>query len=251
MTDERGQEPRRRFSWPVAFAVVAVVTILAATGVALYVIRVTHALPGQVMEGGRAVLKDLQNIAQAFHSGTVTTSFISYATEMEGSSYLQFLTLKEVEVFERKDSAATFWGLVQLPDVVVRARAPVEYTYYVDFDKKWDLRLEQQTIRVVAPPIEFNMPAIDASEIRFDVVAGSVLRDEAAAIEALRNGLTQASKLRARENIPLIRELGRKQTAEFVEKWLAHSFSDATSYRVVVFFSDEVARPNSDGVRPR
>jgi len=236
------EEALSRVTWPVAFAVVSVAAIIAAAFVTVYVVKTARDVPGQVLEGGRAVLKDLQKIAEAFTTGTVTTSFLSYATEVSGSNYLQFATLKQVEVFERKDSAATFWGQLELPDVVVRARAPVEYTYYVDFDKKWEFQLQDQTIRVRAPVIEFNAPAIDASGLQFEVVEGSVFRSEDTALEALRTGLTEAAKTRALQNVPLIREMGRRRIAEFVEKWLARSFSDASGYRVEVVFADEAAK---------
>ena len=236
-------EPHRpAVSWPVAFAIVGVVAILAGAAVVVYVVRVTRDVPAAVLESGREALRDIREIAQAFRTGTVTTSFISYATEVSGSNYLQFATLKQVEVFERKDSAATFWGQLQLPDIVVRARVPVEYTYYVDFDKKWEFRLEGQSIRVTAPPIEYNQPALDASEIRFEVVEGSFFRSEGAALEGLRRGLTEASRTRARANVALVREMGRRRIGEFVEKWLARTFSDAPSYKVVVLFADEVPR---------
>jgi hypothetical protein len=234
------ESPRRsRSPWPLVF----VISFLALLGAMLYVFQSLRAVPGDVVESGREVLHDLERIAEAFHRGTVTTSFLSYATEVSGSNYLQFATLKQVEVFERKDSAATFWGALELPDVVVEARAPVEYTYYLDLNGEWRFTLDGLVVRVLAPPIEFNSPAIDASAIRYEVRAGSILRNEAAALEKLREGLTEASRRRARENIVLVRELGRKKTIEFTEKWLTRSFTDAPSHRVELRFADEVRRP--------
>ena len=49
-----------------------------------------------------------------------------------------------MEVFERTDSATVFWGQLALPDVVVRARAPFEYTYYLDLNKTWELTLKKK-----------------------------------------------------------------------------------------------------------
>ena len=45
--------------------------------------------------------------------------------------------------------------------------------------------------------------------------------------------------MRAKENIQLVRENGRKQTADFVEKWLSKSFTDGKQYPVKVYFPDE------------
>jgi hypothetical protein len=42
----------------------------------------------------------------------------------------------------------------------------------------------------------------------------------------------------------LIRENARKQTADFVEKWLSKAFTDGKAYPVKVYFPDE-ASPGS------
>jgi len=39
--------------------------------------------------------------------------------------------------------------------------------------------------------------------------------------------------------VPLVRENGRRQTTEFIEKWLLKSFTDGKQYPVKVFFPDE------------
>jgi hypothetical protein len=71
----------------------------------------------------------LAEVAAAFQRGTITTSFISYATSIEGTHHLQFATLKQTELFARNDETTTGFGYIPLPEVVVEARAPVEYTY--------------------------------------------------------------------------------------------------------------------------
>ena len=131
------------------------------------------------------------------------------------------------------------WGQLQLPDVVVRARAPVEYTYWVDLDGAWDFRMEGQRIRVRAPAIEFSRPAVDVSELRYEVAADSLLRDEELALERLRAGITEMSRRRAADNVELIRELARRETEEFVARWLAARFVDGDDFTVEVLFADE------------
>ena len=97
------------------------------------------------------VLESGRSIVEAFQAPEPSRrSFISYAAEISGSSYLQFASLKEIEVFERTDSATVLWGQMALPDVVVRAEAPVEYTYYLDLDEEWKLLIEEQNILVQA-----------------------------------------------------------------------------------------------------
>ncbi len=232
-------EPRRpsHAPWALALAVVALVAIVVAGG--LYVFHSVRTLPGDVLEGGRAALRDLREVAAAFRSGTVTTTFRGYATQIAGTSRLQFAELRQEESFERRDSEAVLWGTFALPDVVVEARAPVTYTYYLDLDKEWRFRLEGRDVLVVVPPVEWNPPAADVSALRFEVREGSVLRDEQVVLDRLRGELTPLLAHRARQHVPLVREAGRRKVEAFVETWLVQRFADGRGYRARVVFADE------------
>lgn len=224
-------------AWPIAFAVVAVVALL--VGAALYVFRSLRDLPGDAVEATRGLIRELETVAEAFRRGSVETTFISYATTVSGNTYLQFATLRQTEVFTRLDQASILWGNLDLPDVVVSATAPVEYTAYLDLDDPWRFELAGNRVRVLAPDIRFNTPAIDASEIRYEVRQSSLLRDEQVALQQLKRGLTEMSKARAREQVEIVREIGRRKTEEFVANWLLRAFDDAEDYTVEVVFPDE------------
>ncbi|MCB1054263.1 MAG: hypothetical protein KDD11_01970 [Acidobacteria bacterium] len=229
-------------------AVLGVVAML--LGTFLYVFHSLRKIPGEAVAEGRKVLADLGRVAAAFNQGTVTTSFLSYATEIEGSSYFQFATLKQTEVFERRDAASTLWGYLELPAIVVRATAPVETTYYVDLDGRWEFTSDGHRIHVVAPPIRFNTPAVDVSKLRLEVAAGSLLRDEQQALDRLREGITHLSFQRARENIPLVRETARQRVEAFVGQWLAERFVDGDDFDVEVRFRDELPYSGIPSLRP-
>ncbi len=224
-------------AWPVALTLIALTAML--VGAFVYVFHSLRRMPAELVESGRSVAGDLERVARAFRTGTVTTSFISYATRVNGSSFLQFARLRQVEVFERRDEATALWGMLDLPELVVRATAPVEYTYYLDLDGVWDLRLEGKKLLVVAPPIEFNQPAVDASRIEYEVRAGSLLRDEREALRRLKDGITRMSVERARDNLPLVREVGRREAERFVADWMAVRFLDGGDYTVELVFPDE------------
>jgi len=232
-------EPRRpsHAPWALAAAAVAIVAIL--TGGALYIVRSARSVPTEVIEGGRQALRDLREVAAAFRTGTVTTTFRGYATEVSGTTRLQFAELRQEESFERRDSEAVLWGTLSLPDVVVEARAPVTYTYFLDLDKEWRFRLEDRDVLVVVPPVEWNRPAVDVSALRFEVREGSVLRDEQVALDRLRSELTPLLDRRARQHVPLVREAGRRKVEAFVETWLVQRFADGRDYRARVVFGDE------------
>lgn len=207
-------------------------------------------LPGDTLDQtgkliGRAG-KAVADVASAFHQGKITTEFISYATTVHSDRYLQFATLKQVEVFTRKDEATTGFGYIPLPEVVVEARAPVEYTYYLDLNGKWEFVLKDSVLHVFAPAIRFNKPAVDASAITYEVKKGYFKTAEAQ--ENLKKSITSLVALKARENIPLVRENGRRQVTEFVETWLMRSFADGKQHPVRVFFPGE--KPPA-GLEPR
>jgi hypothetical protein len=224
---------------------VLVVAIL--TGGALYVFVSLRDAPGRAVDKGREVLRDLAEVAAGFRQGTVETRFLSYATGVTGGQRFQFATLEQMEVFRRTDRSSVMWGTLELPDVVVEVTAPVTYTYYLDLDAPWRMTLEDETIRVIAPPIEANLPAVDASEIEYTVRQGSLLRDEDAATANLKRTLTELTRLRARGHVPLIRELGRRETEKFVATWLSQAFDDGADYRIEVVFADESGEGEGEG----
>ena len=227
--------------WARATMWIVIVALVLGSGV--YVFRSCVEAPGKAVEKtGQALAKaanTLVTVASAFNRGSITTSFLSYASSVTPTHRLQFATLKQTEIFTHKDEASTAFGYLPLPEVVVEARAPVEYTYYLDLNARWQLILKDNVLHVFAPQIQFNKPAIDASEIAYEIKKNSLFRDTTAAQENLKKSLTSLSERRGRLNVSLIRDTGRKQTAEFVEKWLAKSFTDGKSYPVKVYFPDE------------
>ena len=229
--------------WARAVTWIGVTAIVVGGLLALWVYNGLRSLPGDVAATGREVLVELGNVAAAFRAGTVTTRFISHATEVSGNNYLQFATLRETEIFRHTDEATVLWGYLDLPNLVVEATAPVEYTYFLDLDERWELRLEGETIHVLAPTIRFNTPAVDASAIEYTVREGSLLRDETGAVARLKSGITRMARDRAVDNVDLVRELGRKETEEFVEGWLSRTFGDGARYRARVLFEDELSGP--------
>ncbi|MYF97377.1 MAG: hypothetical protein F4210_18120 [Holophagales bacterium] len=254
-----GRKPRSQIVWPLAFVTLMLGLVLAIV-IGFVIIRFTM-LPREVVSEGRELARDaiegVERIARAFSTGTVQTSFLSYATEISGNAFLQFATLDQTELIQRTDSASLLWGRLRLPDVMVEARVPVRYTYYLDLEDEWSLTLEGTTVHVLAPGVRANRPAVDASAIEYRVQSDSVLRDEDAVLEQLRLQLMDRLASRAGENIALVRELGRRRTADFVRTFLLSQFGeDADSYRIEVRFRDEFddsgarLHPAADGRRP-
>jgi hypothetical protein len=219
------------------------VSLVVLVGAGLYVFKSCRDLPGETLDKtGRLVNQigqQVEKVAAAFSQGTITTSFTSYATTLNGSQYLQFATLSQHERFTRKDEASTLWGYLPLPDLIVEADAPVAYTYYLDLNAPWSFSLQDGVIYVTAPDIRFNKPAVDASRILYQVKQDSHFRNTSEAMESLKNSITGLSYQKAQANIELVRETGRKQTEMFVHNWLARSFADGKNLPVKVRFRSE------------
>ena len=235
-TNQKPTSVLERAAWPIA--AVLIVAILTAAG--LYLAVRLSEIPREALQRSQEVIREIKDVASAFRTGTINVRFASYATSLSGSNYLQFATLRQTEVFTLADRATIFWGTVELPDVIVSATAPVEYTAYLDLDERWEFQIDRDRVTVIAPAIRFNKPSIDASEIRYQVSQDSLLRDEEAVLEALKTGLTEMSIRRGRDHLPKVRELGRKKTADFVSNWLGETFVDGRDFEVEVHFADEL-----------
>lgn len=240
--EQRPVAARNPWAWPVAW----MVTVLFLVAAMIYVFKSCRELPGTVLEkSGQLAEKVGQGLAQvaaAFKQGTITTTFTSYATSVSGSQFLQFATLSQMETFTRKDEASLAYGYLPLPDLIVEATAPVTYTYYLDLNDRWEFRIENGAVVVIAPEIKFNKPAVDASRITYEVKKDSLFRRTREAMENLKNSITLLSYQKARSNAELVRETGRHQTELFVQNWLAKSFADGKQYPVKVIFRNEIQK---------
>ncbi|MCE9609618.1 MAG: hypothetical protein K8R23_05360 [Chthoniobacter sp.] len=200
-------------------------------------------MPGEAVEKTgvlvRTVGSEAARVARAFNEKTIREEFVSHAAELAGTSRFQFATLKQDETFERAEAGSTAWGVIPLPKVVVGARAPVDYTYYLDFAGPWEFVRDGSVLTVFPPSIAANPPALNVSELKFFTVEGSLWRNETDVRERLRESLSAALLQRAEKNAGLVREVGRQKLTEFVQQWLAEKFTDGRDLRVKVVFPDE------------
>jgi hypothetical protein len=205
------------------------------------------AIPKAIRETAAAASEGLAKLAAAIRTRTIATTFASTATEIRGTKRLQVAELTQVEVVERRDATELFG--VPLPDVVVSARAPVTFTYYLDLDGSWDFDLSERTVSVLAPPLAWNVPAVDVSQLTIATQETSILRDERSVADALRASLTGIFAQRARRNVPLVRETARRQAEEFARAWLLRAYGVPEDVRVVVRFRGEPATVAPPGPR--
>ncbi len=233
--------PERQNAWPKAVTIMVVAALLA--GVVFSGLRMLREMPGAALDKSTALVSaiggEAAKVARAFNEKTVREEFVSRATELAGTSRFQFASLRQEETFQRSETGSTAWGLVPLPTVVVGARGPVDYTYFLDFAGPWEFASDGSELTVYPPAIAANPPALDVSALQFYTLEGSIWRKDGAVRDRLRESLSAALVERAAKNAGLVREVGRQRLAEFVEKWLAEKFSDGARLRVKVVFPAE------------
>ncbi|MGZ5278603.1 MAG: hypothetical protein ACXWC9_01595 [Pseudobdellovibrionaceae bacterium] len=144
--------------------------------------------------------------------------------------------LNQMEVFERTSQAQIFWQRLNLPEVVVRATVPVEYRYYVEVNDKWQVKMENQVLTVIAPALFAGTPSPDISQLRFEVRKGSIFRNEKGVARALQNEITELLEKRANESLGLVRETARLQIQSLALQWL---LSESKQAEIIVQFPDE------------
>jgi len=242
---------RRTLFWMFALLVVA--------GAGLYVFKSLRDLPkdtvtatmNATVQAITNVSRSLAALASQFNHGSITLSMNSTGTKLADTKYFQFKKINQLEIFTHRDQASTGFGYIPLPEVVVEARAPVDYTYYLNLDATWRMEIneEKQVVDVFTPSIHFNKPAVDVSRMEYEVKKGSVLRDVDDAMDNLKKSISSLSYIKAQENLELVRETGRKPVEEFVRQWLIQSYTDASRYQVRVFFPGETP-PELLSVKP-
>src|SRR3989339_454791 len=175
-----------------------------------------------------------QVIDQSFVKNEMQVKFFSQAVTMQGHQRFQFFSLKQIEVFEKKSMATIKWINLSLPDVVVGAIVPVTYTYFLELNDAWVLDFHKGILMVKVPKIHFNEPAVDVSHMDLMVTKGSIFRNEQVVLDHLKTSIMDYLKVRAQENISLIKDSGKKEIEEFILKWITthYQFKDVLKIQI-------------------
>ena len=121
----------------------------------------------------------------------------------------------------------------------------MEYTYYLDLEDQWQFELVNNVVFVRAPNIRFNRPAVDVSQIKYEIKKGSILRNSQSAMDQLRKGISDLVVQKAQDNTALVKELGRKKTEDFIRTWMGGAFPQTGPLVVKVMFEgEETGTPN-------
>jgi hypothetical protein len=247
-TPQNTNSPKRKTSniTGIVLSVASLITMLFACYVVKRVIdapaETIKAIPGAITSTSDAAAAAFKKLAQAINSQTIKTEYASTNTTLTRTSHLQVMALNQIECFDKRHMATSLG--IRLPDVVVSARAPVEYVYYIDLAAKWDFRIINGTrIYVIAPPIQFNTPSVDVSAMAVNVVQTSIFRDDKPALLALKESITGECQKRAVDNIQVVKEAARREAERFVQRFIAKTYGVDEDTPVTVLFGDETALP--------
>lgn len=170
-------------------------------------------------------------------SEEVETSLKSHLFEISGSSKIVLASLKHYEIFERKSELSLFNDRLKLPDIIVRASMPVEYNYFVEFDERWIITTHDNSLRLVVPMLRPMRPAVNISEIEFEVKKDSIFRRDSIVSEQLRLELDKLLEKSAMAHMLSVREIARLELKKIVELWAA---SSGAKFDIEILFEDEI-----------
>jgi hypothetical protein len=237
----------RAIRWPLVIVILGLLGVLVALQVARSLREGGHAASEAVRDLGRGAV----DIAEAFSSGTITTTFVSAIPSFapDSGAKLELAVFEAVEILTRTDERRLAWDLIPLGTTTAEIRVPVTYRYHLRLDEPWRLEVEGQNCIVYAPEIRPTLPpAFDSARLERRAESGWLRFDEDEQLEELERGLTAALSQRASDpqHLELVRERCRTAVAEFVRSWLLmedHWRSDRFT-TVTVIFADEMAEPS-------
>lgn len=185
-------------------------------------------------------------LLEKIFSEDVSDRFHAYATKVSGKQSLHVARLNRMEIYERTSKAKAFG--FSLPDVVISFTFPVEYNYNVSLVAGWRFEKREGMLYVFAPELSGQTPAVNLSEMKFEIRKGSFLRDENQVRERLQkelSGFLSENSIHLREKV---RNEARSSIEQFVRGWVASQVTDnTTTLPIKVIFP----RENPDAVTPR
>ncbi|KYG62393.1 hypothetical protein AZI86_16285 [Bdellovibrio bacteriovorus] len=180
------------------------------------------------------------HLLEKIFSEDVNDKFHAYATKVSGKQSLHVARLNRMEIYERTSKAKAFG--FSLPDVIVSITFPVEYNYNVSLTAGWKFEKRDGMLMVYAPELSGQTPAVNVSEMKFEIKKGSFIRDENQVRERLQKELTgflSENSIALREQV---RTEARLSIEQFVRGWVASQVTEnTTALPIKVLFPGENA----------
>ncbi|ANM30435.1 hypothetical protein ABI59_13915 [Acidobacteria bacterium Mor1] len=180
----------------------------------------------RAVEEAKAFGRALPEIAEAFQSQNITTTFQSALPELAstGTGNLEVATATVVETVTRADERKVLWDRFSLGETVVELRVPVTYRYHVRLDDPWELEAQGSVCVVKAPAIRPSLPpAIHTDRLeRLSRSTGWLPSDPELGFDELERTLTPLLSEYAGDpnHLEAAREESRRTITRFVRNWL-------------------------------
>lgn len=188
-------------------------------------------------------------LRQATHSQVelyneqITEKFVTTIQQLTGKQSLYVAKLQTVEVVERT-SATKALG-ISLPSVMLEAKIPVEYNYYISLSGGWRFEVHNKELRVFPPELSSSRPAIDLSKMQFNIKKGSVLRNQKELMKKFESDIPGFLIERAIQHRESVREEARRSVEEFIRNWILTSMAPLEVEQVRVQFPHEMSNSPS------
>ncbi len=225
--------------WPIAFTLIAVTTIIV-TGAVVYRLLL---LPVEVIENGMSyigdgiveVYKDGKKTLKKTASPAVTHLFQSYVANNEQVQQLVVYRAEKLELEEK-----TFTRGPSEAEIVFLV--PVEYTYYVDMSRPWDINFEAGILNVVVPALECHRPNIMWEKGREFINPGLLIPNEDRKVAELRKNFSARAQTLSMSEAYLqaAKRQARLSLVTFLNNWISDSLRDEHEVLgVMIRFADE------------
>ena len=234
------QAPHSRVQiWPIAFTLVALTTIIV-TGVIMYRLLI---LPIQIIENGMSyvgdgiveVYKDGKKTLKKTASPVVTQLFQSYVASNEQVQQLVVYRAEKLEfeekIFTRGPSEAEIVFL-----------APVEYSYYVEMSRPWDINFETGILKVTVPPLQCHRPNVMWEKGKEFINPGLLIPDEDRKVAELRKNFSARAQTLSMSDAYLqaAKTQARLSLVTFLNNWISDSLGhEYEVLGIMIRFADE------------
>lgn len=122
---------------------------------------------------------------------SIQKSFNTYVVKEVPSAKLIVFELHTVEKIRKQEKLNFLWKLISISDVDVEILVPVQYSFYIDVNEKFEIQKNDNSLIILAPPLKSFTPAVDVSGISFMVNEAPFLYDTSKIEKSFYDGLTQ------------------------------------------------------------
>ncbi len=186
----------------------------------------------------------LHRLGDRLQSRSIEETFREIVTRVistEGD-VLELSTIDTLETFTRADSRSLFGDLLYLGTTLSEIRVPVVYRYHLKLSDEWQIEIEGNQCRVLAPmPRPSLPPAIRTDGMEKNSASGWLRFNAAENLARLERDLSPRLEKRAadKRHLDLAREANRQSVEAFVRKWMLNDHPSAAKLGIQVIFPDD------------